>query len=204
MGQPSLLFPLTINVHASPYPHSSQCSPPFPLPSPPLMLSVYTLSIYRIHPLCTSWVFPLEDGLMKTLLKFSTRSFCITFLPRQLTWSEERKCVQSQLVSLRSRCCGPPIKQGSSSARVWQTGKQGLYGLSKREGEKKKKWEKIFMGLYTSQIEHMHSYKSTITVQLCSAGMKNHMLTAAPCRVWCKQWHSRSKDRIRRVSWGSG
>lgn len=150
MGQPSLLFPLTINVHASPYPHSSPCSPPFPLPSPPTVvkegpLSVYTLFICLIHPLCRCCVFPHEDSFCLCLNSYfciGTRSFCLTFLLHKLTWTEERKCVKSQLVSLRPRCCGPPIKQGCSSAGVWQTGKQGLYGLSDKEGEKKK-WKKI-------------------------------------------------------------
>lgn len=33
VGQPSLLFPLTINVHASPYPSPSPNTSPFPLAS---------------------------------------------------------------------------------------------------------------------------------------------------------------------------
>lgn len=49
MGQPSLLFPLTINVPASPYPHFSLCSPFIATFSSSLCLYTanHTLYIYK-------------------------------------------------------------------------------------------------------------------------------------------------------------
>lgn len=161
MGQLSLLFPLTINVHASPYPHSASCSP--------LSLYLLFLPLFKqvcflcVHWLCASYILykvswrTLSQGYWKIpIFCIGTQSFRLTFLLAHLNWGRGMcrvsACLLRALVPWFLDQTGTfPCRSLANEERetVWPE-------WQKKKGENRREWKNIkIMFLYFLNRTHV-------------------------------------------------
>lgn len=158
------------------------------------------------------------DFLMTALTKILHLSVIFTFLP----WDFSTFLYFCVRTSSSYTCCpsiiSPELRKGNvSSLSLSPSGPGAVVPRSNREvplpesgkrgnrdcmaWERDRQWRKRI-------IRWVHVIKKKTSPNTAHAFLQNYaswcwcsvqgeVAAVAPCRVWCKQWHSRSKDRIK-------